>query len=401
MSFGIKSCKLIKNGRHESKFIDKIVEDVSEKLNPTQLSVADYPVGLERRIQQLHHFLDLQPKDVQFLTICGIGGIGKTTFAKEIYNRLHLQFERHVFLANVRETSIQPNGLVLLQTKLLSGILKNDDHKIENVHHGTKVLERILKGQRVLIVLDDVDSAKQIKALAISRHGFCAGSKIVITTRDMSALNPLRINEDNEMYDVPELDAEESLQLFNWHAFKKSDPLEGFQELSLKVVEYARGVPLVLEILGSFLFDKNVSEWRSELKKLEKFPPYDVHGRLRISFDSLDSEQKSLFLDIACFFIGVPIDIAIQVLEGFDLYPEADIKVLARRCLVKVIRNKLRMKDVVRDMGREIVRQECIEDPGKRSRIWDHEDAHNILTNDTVSLSTHRHTHSQKSSNIL
>lgn len=377
-------------GRHESKFIDKIVVDVSNKLNHAQLSVADYPVGLERRIKHIYTLLDLDTKDVRFLVICGIGGIGKTTLAKEIYNRLHRKFEGNWFLESVRETCRQPDGLVLLQRRLLSCILKRDAHKyIENDHHGIKVLEERLWCRRVLLVLDDVDDSKQLRALAINREKFLAGSRIIVTTRDMSALNSLQLKEDDEVYNVPELDLEESFELFSWHAFNEIQPLTEYKELSHKVIGYAGGIPLVLEILGAFLSDKNATEWISELRKLEKIPHNDVHGSLRISFDSLDTQQQSLFLYIACFFLGEELDFAVKVLEGFDLYPECDIKVLARRCLVKVGDKKISMHDLVRDMGREIVRQECIDDPGKRSRIWDHEDAFSIMRNNTVRLLFH------------
>lgn len=249
------------------------MEDVLEKLNPIQLSLADYPTGLERRLSHLHKLLDLESNDVRFLAIYGVGGIGKTTLAKALYNRLYHQFDGHVFLDNVQETSKQPDGIVSLQRKFVSSIIKNDIHKIENEHHGIKVVEKRVCGRKVFIVLDDVDSIKQLRALAINRDRFCAGSRIIITTRDKSALKSLQLNEDVEMYDVPEMDAEESLQLFSWHAFKNSKPLEEYTKLSHKVVEYGRGLPSVLEILGAFFSDKTLPEWGCELRKLDK-----IHG---------------------------------------------------------------------------------------------------------------------------
>jgi len=43
------------------------------------------------------------------------------------------------------------------------------------------------------------------------------------------------------------------------------------------------------------------------------------------------------------------------------------------------------MHDLIQEMGWEIVREECVEDPGKRSRLWDPNDVHQVLTNNTVS----------------
>ena len=42
------------------------------------------------------------------------------------------------------------------------------------------------------------------------------------------------------------------------------------------------------------------------------------------------------------------------------------------------------MHDLIRDMGREIVCKEDPKGPRKRSRLWLHEDAFDILTNHKV-----------------
>lgn len=65
---------------------------------------------------------------------------------------------------------------------------------------------------------------------------------------------------------------------------------------------YANGLSLAIKVLGSFLFDRDVSEWRSALTRLKENPSKDMMDVLRISFDGLEEMEKKIFLDIACFF---------------------------------------------------------------------------------------------------
>jgi len=43
------------------------------------------------------------------------------------------------------------------------------------------------------------------------------------------------------------------------------------------------------------------------------------------------------------------------------------------------------MHDLIQQMGREVVRQESIENPGQRSRLWNPEEVYDVLTNNRVS----------------
>lgn len=156
-------------------------------------------------------------------------------------------------------------------------------------------------------------------------------------------------------------------------------------ELSRQVVGYAKQLPLALEVLGSFLFQKNKREWESTLEKLQVIHPDAIQEKLRVSFDSLDAREKGLFLDIACFFVGSKQTSEIMhIFKGCGYFPEIGIGNLCRQCLLKVDEsNCLMMHDLIRDMGREIVCEECPEEPGKRSRLWLQEDVLNVLTDKT------------------
>jgi hypothetical protein len=65
---------------------------------------------------------------------------------------------------------------------------------------------------------------------------------------------------------------------------------------------YAKGNPLALKVLGSNLYDKGMREWESETVKWERTLDMEIQKILRMSYDGIDSDEKSIFLDVACFF---------------------------------------------------------------------------------------------------
>ncbi|KAG5228013.1 TIR-NBS-LRR disease resistance protein [Salix suchowensis] len=159
-------------------------------------------------------------------------------------------------------------------------------------------------------------------------------------------------------------------------------PAKDYVELCDDVVDYCGGLPLALEVLGSCLSGKNKARWKSVIDKLRKIPNREIQKKLQISFDTLDGrELKNTFLDIACFFIGRNKEYVAKVLEARCGYnPEDDLGTLSERSLIKVDAfGNISMHDLLRDTGRDIIHEESPGHPGKRSRIWQHKDAWNVL----------------------
>ena len=226
-----------------------------------------------------------------------------------------------------------------------------------------------------------MDQLEQLEALC-GHSWFGSGSRIIITSRDEHLLRTYGVDK---MYKVKPLTDTEALQLFCRKAFKKDQVGEDFLKLSKNVVEYANGLPLAIEVLGSFLFGRSVEVWSSALDRLKENPDRRITDVLKVSFDALQDVEKKVFLDIACFFKGEDKDRVTRILESSCGYrPDIDIAVLMEKSLLTLFGRKLWMHDLIQELGWEIVRRECSEEPGKRSRLWLPKDIIHVFVNNEV-----------------
>ncbi|ERM98678.1 hypothetical protein AMTR_s00109p00125940 [Amborella trichopoda] len=305
----------MKNYGAEANLVEKLVTYVSTNLeSKAPMHIADHPVGLESRIADVMGLLDIDNVDARIIGIHGMGGIG------------------------------------------------------------INVIKNRIGSKKVVVVIDDIDSEKQLENLAINRGGYHKGSRIIITTRDEHVLNVNKRVDECHIYKLKELDGTESLQLFCRSAFGMDEPKQEYANLSEDVVSNVGGLPLALEVLGSYLNDKTLEEWEEAVKNLKPISEKDVMPTLKISFDDLNEETKQMFLDIACFFIGEDRDYTIDIWKGCGFPVLNSIRKLLQRTLKKIInKNGLWMHDLLRDMGRRIVELENLDDPGRRSRLWSEE----------------------------
>ncbi|TKY68181.1 TMV resistance protein N [Spatholobus suberectus] len=359
--------------RPEYTLVTEIVNDILRKLSLSSVSDHQGIIGIDNHIARIQSLLHLDSPAIRFIGIWGMGGIGKTTIARQIYHKLVLQFGSSSLLLNGQE-EIERHGIHRIREKCLSELLQGD-----HTFSGSSFSYERLKRTKVLLILDDVNNWDQLKYLIGDIGNFGQGSRIIVTSRDKQVLKNAKADE---IYEVEVMNFEDSLKLFSLSAFKENRPIETYMDLSVKVLNYARGIPLALNALGSLLYGRTREAWESELKKLEmleKRPDPKIFNVLKLSYDGLDEEQKDIFLDIACFHRGQEEIVVAQTLDSCGFSANIGMDVLKDRCLISVLEGRIVMHDLIQEMGQEIVRQQCVNNPGKRSRLWNVEDIYTVL----------------------
>ncbi|OWM87309.1 hypothetical protein CDL15_Pgr022416 [Punica granatum] len=362
-----------------AEFAKEFVREVSAELKVKQKYVTGSLVERIDLQDALTMLLDVDSSlDVRLVWIHGMGGIGKTTLAKDVFNRLCNHFKHCSFLLDVQETT-KRKGIEHLQRQLLQDLgVKAADITDEN--DGIQIISEKLQNRKVLVVLDDVhDHQEHIGKLAREASWFGVGSRIIITSRSRRV--PAFEGGTVKIFEAKPMEFEESLLLFSRHAFGKESPPHDSLDLSKEAVRITGGLPLALEVIGSKLRTSDRDHWNHMIGTLQKIPARKVQDRLKICYDALDWEVKEIFLDIACFFINEEKTKAIYMWQACDFEPELAVQELVDASLVKLTdENKFRMHDQLRDLGRKLVRDERLKHHGKPcSRIWMHEDALKVL----------------------
>ncbi|GLJ34294.1 hypothetical protein SUGI_0689170 [Cryptomeria japonica] len=300
-----------KTSENDSQSMPKSIEHcVSRVMRKPVSDVVEHPVGLAALVadfeKHIHH------KKVNIVGIVGMGGCGKTTLAREIFNRKSSCLLGSSFLHGVRKAA-QESGLDVLKKQMLEDLLGLDDvSSFEDTSESERSVAHQLKNRRVLIVLDGIDDVRQLEALLPQKNKLGSGSLIIVTTRNVGILKSYGISS---IYTMKALDSSDAKQLFCWNAFSQPHPTEGFEDLVEKLSSANGGHPLSLQVLGESLRGKPKDVWNSRFDMIRDTLLKDAMPIPRIlvaKADSLKREHSNLTSDLVwlrwqdCTYPSIP-----------------------------------------------------------------------------------------------
>ncbi|XP_027768976.1 putative disease resistance RPP13-like protein 1 isoform X2 [Solanum pennellii] len=244
--------------------------------------------------------MDTKGKNLAVFPIVGMGGLGKTTLAKVVYNdervQKHFSLTAWFCVSEAYDAFRITKGLL---QEIGSTDLKVDD----NLNQLQVKLKGSLKGKKFLIVLDDVwnDNYNEWDDL---RNVFVQGeirSKIIVITRKVS----VALVVGSEAINMGTLSDEASWSLFKRNAFENMDAMEHpeLEEVGKQIAAKCKGLPLALKTLAGMLRSKSeVEEWKCILRsEIWELRDNDILPALMLSYNDLPAHLKRCFSFCAIF----------------------------------------------------------------------------------------------------
>ncbi|XP_039115818.1 disease resistance RPP8-like protein 3 [Dioscorea cayenensis subsp. rotundata] len=306
------------------------------------------------------------------ISIVGMGGLGKTTLAKSVYNDPEVKRGFVVFAWVIISQEYTIFEIVKKILLAVSGISLEGTIEILSVN-----LYEKLKEQKYLVVLDDVWEENIWNELQKVFPDVNNGSRVIITTRSLNVINIA--DPTTQLYELRCLNENEAQELFLRKVFPRQ-AIEACCPIYLvdyahQLVQRCRGLPLALVVLGGLVSTKPQTQdaWQKVVASM-KWQFVEGGERcleiLALSYNNLPYYLKSCFLYFGCFQedIYIPAQTLIRLWSAEGFLPRKNGKTteeigldcleeLARRCLIQVTDRQYdgsakycRIHDVLRDM---------------------------------------------------
>ncbi|XP_027360269.1 disease resistance protein RPM1-like [Abrus precatorius] len=380
-------------------------------------------VGIEKPKKQLGDLLCNDEPGRAVIPICGMGGLGKTTLAKQVYDdpKVKKRFRIHAWV-NVSQSFKLEELLKDLVQQLHNVIGKPAPEAVGEMNSDRlkEVIKNLLQSSRYLIVLDDVWHVKVWDSVKLALPNNDRGSRVMLTTRkkDIALYSCAQLGKDFNLEFLPE---REAWSLFCRKTFQGNSCPPHLEQVCMNVLKMCGGLPLAIVAISGALATRsraNIEEWQmvctsfgSEIEGNDKLE--DMKKVLSLSFNELPYYLKSCLLYLSIFPEFHAIErmrlIRLWIAEGFvngedgkTLEEVADsyLKELINRSLLQVVAKTsdgrvktCRMHDLLREIVNlklkdqnfaTIAKEQDIIWPDKVRRLSIINTLHNVRQNKTI-----------------
>ncbi|XP_048333721.2 probable disease resistance protein At4g27220 [Ziziphus jujuba] len=233
---------------------------------------------------------DLVKPDINIIGVYGLGGVGKTTLVKQVYDLVQ---QNHLFDEVAMATVSQNPDPKRIQGEI-ADVLGLKFEQETTAGRASNLKERT-RNKKILIILDDIWNKLDLDEVGLEAVGGC---KILATSRTREVLS--ETGTQNE-FKLEVLDVQESWILFEKKAGNVvKDP--AIRNIAVEVAKRCSGLPVLIISVASSLKSKNIYSWRVALKSLKKFDKQNemqekAYSILEWSYNQLrGDEAKSLLL---------------------------------------------------------------------------------------------------------
>ncbi|KAF3673478.1 putative late blight resistance protein -like protein R1B-14 isoform 2 [Capsicum annuum] len=293
----------------ESKQILAKVKEMSNPVNDEEI------VGFEDESEKIIQYLIRGTHEIDDVPIGRMGGQGKTTIARKVYNNGCIVHHFDVQAWCIISQSY--NRRDLLQEIFSQVMGKEDKGDKEDIL--AERLKKSLTGKRYIIVLDDMWDVKAWDDLRLSFPDVGNRSRIVLTTRLEEVAK--QVKQHIDPYSPPFLTPDDSRKLLQKKVFQQESFPPSLQDVSKDVAERCKGLPLVIVLVAGIIKrNKMEASWWHEVKN----SLVSYHGEsegyslstMQLSYDNLPDHLRPCLLYMGMF----PEDASIPVSELISLW---------------------------------------------------------------------------------
>ncbi|XP_078162167.1 putative disease resistance protein RGA3 [Carex rostrata] len=262
---------------------------VGEKIEEDTKMLVDWLTEEEKGVRQ----------NICVVAIVGMGGIGKTTLAKRIFNdpRIGDEFQLKIWVCVSKDVRVvEMLKIVILQAGGEFGAA-NERSKL------VPLLERHIKGKKFLLIMDDVWEMSQAvwnDLLRAPMSGGAHGSRLLVTTRDERVANSMQATK---LHRVDKLSHEDGWSLLIKQVLPNGieSEIQDLKEIGMQIVEKCDGMPFAIKSIGGVLSTKgNSRENRQAILRRIVWsmdePSGDIHRAIYLSYEDLPSPLKQCFI---------------------------------------------------------------------------------------------------------